>query len=321
MIQQLLTIGRNTFIESIRQPIFAVLLLVATFLLILNPAISAYTLDDDNKQLVDMGLSTLFISGLLLAAFTATGILSQEVENKTVLTVISKPISRPVFVLGKYLGTSFAIAIAYWALSLIFLLTVRHKVLQIASQEFDSPVLTFGIIAGVLALLLATLGNYFYHWVFTSSFVLGFAIFETLAWIMVLLINKDWAFQPPTTDLDRQLLLGLLLIFQGLLLLTAVAIALSTRLGQIMTLVACTGIFLWGLVNDYLLGRIAHRSHLADLAYRIVPNLQLYWPADALTQGHDFSGGYIALVTSYTALMITAVLAVAIALFQTREVG
>ena len=112
MIQQLLTIARNTFLESIRQPIFSVLLLVGTLALILNPMISAYTLDDDNKQLIDMGLSTLFVCGLLLSAFTATSVLSQELENKTVLTVISKPISRPLFVVGKYVGVSAALFVA-----------------------------------------------------------------------------------------------------------------------------------------------------------------------------------------------------------------
>ena len=67
MFQQLLTIGRNTFIESIRQPIFTVLTIVGILALVLNLAAAANTLDDDNKLLIDMGLSTLFIVGLFLA--------------------------------------------------------------------------------------------------------------------------------------------------------------------------------------------------------------------------------------------------------------
>ena len=321
MPQQLLTIGRNTFTESIRQPIFSVLMIVAILALVLNPMISANTLDDDNKQLLDIGLSTLFVTGILLAAFTATGVVSQEVENKTVLTVVSKPVARPVFIVGKFLGVSSALALAFWALSLVFLLTVRHKVLQTASEQFDTVVLTFGISGLLLSLILAAVGNYLYHWVFTSSFALGFAAFETLAWVMVLLINPHWQFQTPAVDFHPQYMIGLLLLFEGLLILTAIAIAVSTRLGQIMTLTTCAAVFMLGLADDYLLGRFADRSLWAGLFYRVVPNLQLYWPADALTQGHDFSGNYLAWVSGYTALIVVAVLALAVALFQTREVG
>ena len=81
---QLVTIARNTFTESIRQPIFAVVLLVAGLALSLNPSLSAYTLEDDNKLLIDMGLSTLFLAGLALTAFTATSVLSNEIQQRTV---------------------------------------------------------------------------------------------------------------------------------------------------------------------------------------------------------------------------------------------
>ncbi|MDX1681939.1 MAG: ABC transporter permease subunit, partial [Phycisphaeraceae bacterium] len=129
MLGQLFTISRNTFKESIRQPIFVVLIFVAGLLLVLNPSLAAYTMEDDDRLLVDLGLSTLFLIGLLLAAFTATNVLTVELENRTVLTVVSKPVPRPVFMLGKFLGVAAAILIAFWTLSTIFLLTVRHGVM------------------------------------------------------------------------------------------------------------------------------------------------------------------------------------------------
>jgi len=327
MFQQLLTIARNTFIESIRQPIFAVLILAFTLLLVLNPMISAYTLDDDNKQLIDMGLSALFVCGLLLAAFTATGVVSREVENKTVLTVVSKPVSRITFILGKYVGIASAIGVAYLALSAVFILTIRHKVLQTASEQFDGPVIAFGVLGLLGALLLAALGNYFYQWVFTSSFVLLFTLFEVIAMTLVLLIDKGWNFQSPLAEFAEtgimphgQLVIGMLLVFQGVLLITAIATAVSTRLGQVMTLVICFAVFLLGIVNDYL-RQLFPRSLVAEALGRVAPNIQFFWPADALTQGHTFTGGYLAWVAGYTALFILAMLALAVAMFQTREVG
>jgi ABC-type transport system involved in multi-copper enzyme maturation permease subunit len=321
MFQQVLTIARNTFTECLRQPVYVVVLLAATLATILNLYLAAYTLSDDNKMLVDMGLSTLFVACLLLAAFSATGVLSEEIENKTVLTVISKPVSRPLFVIGKYVGVAAAIAVAYWILSLNYLLTVRHQVMQTAADHTDWPVVVFGLGALAAAALCATMANYFYHWVFPSTFVGLYAAMITLSYIAVMLIGKEWAFQSPMTDVDPQLMIGLSLVFQAILILVAVAIAASTRLGQVMTLLICAGTFVLGLVSDGLLRDIADNYFVAKAMYVSLPNLQLLWPADRITQNHPFEGSYVLLASGYSALYIGAVLGIAVALFQTREVG
>lgn len=321
MFQQIWTISRNTFIESIRQPIFVVVMLIATAGMLLNPQLSAYTLENDNKLLIDMGLSTLFIVGLFLGAFTATGVVSSEIENKTALTVISKPVSRPVFILGKYIGVSGAIALAYWTLSIIYLLTVRHQVMQTASDQFDGPVIIFGLGFGILAVIVATLGNYFYNWVFTSAITRLLGLFLTIGYALVLMIDKHWDIQSPLKDINPQLVIGLLMVFLAVAIICSVAIVASTRLGQLMTLMVCIGVFLIGLMSQNILGSWAKEYWWADAMYRITPNLQFLWPADAISQEHDFTSGYLLLVTSYSALMILSMLGLAIALFQTREIG
>jgi hypothetical protein len=53
----------------------------------------------------------------------------------------------------------------------------------------------------------------------------------------------------------------------------------------------------------------------------LVPNLQFFWSADAITQGTPITAGLFGLVSGYAALQVLAVLAVAVALFQNREVG
>lgn len=360
MIQQILTIGRNTFTESIRQPVFLVLILVGLLALILNPFLSAYSMQvnikqGDTKILIDLGFSTLFIIGLLLAAFTATGVLSRELENKTVLTVISKPVARPLFVLGKYLGVACAIAVGYFLLTIVFLFTVRHGVMAAAYNHLDYPVLSFAISAAVLALAIATFGNYFYQWVFTSSLVFALTIAETLAFVCVLFISKQWRFQAPTAEFVAnghqmlQVILGLTMVFEAVLILTAIALACSTRLGQIMTLLICIGVFLLGLISNAL-GQMVNQHlaipdqaslfssiHailvadasvagkigflLAKFVYVLTPNLQFLWPADAITQGHPFSAINLLTVTAYAASYVLAMLGLAVAMFQTRETG
>jgi hypothetical protein len=206
-------------------------------------------------------------------------------------------------------------------LTIIYLLTVRHQVMQTASDRFDGPVLIFGLGFGVLAILVATLGNYFYNWVFTSAVTRLLGGFLTIGYAMVLLINKDWHFQSPMHDINPQLWIGLLLVFLAVAILCSVAITASTRLGQLMTLMVCLGVFFIGLMSQNLLGTWAKSHWWADVFYRVTPNLQFLWPADAISQEHDFTGGYVLLALGYSALMICSMLGLAVALFQNREIG
>lgn len=321
MFGQAFSVARNTFLEALRQPIYVVLLLGGTLLMALNPALSAFTFGDDQKLLLDLGLSTLFVAGIFLAAFTATGVFSREIENKTVLTVVSKPVGRPAFVLGKYLGVLGALGVASLIWSCAFLLTVRHQVLSTASDEYDEPVLVFGCGALALALGLALWMNYFHRWIFASTLTACLAPLLALAYGLVLGVNKHWELQPLATDLDPQLLAALLLILEALAILCAVAVAASTRLGQLMTLTVCFGVFMLGLSSDFLFGRHAAAHWPAAAAYALAPNFQALWLADALTQKHPVDAAYVLAASAYAGLYVLGVLGLAIGLFQTREVG
>jgi len=190
----LLTLARNAFIESIRQPVHTVLICSGILALLLNVNVAGYTLEDDNKLLIDLGLSTLFLSGILVAAFTATSVLSKEIERKTVLTVISKPVARPLVVIGKFLGVAGAVAIAYWLLAAVFLLTVRHRVQASVREEdiFDPVVVSFSLLAIVLTFLIAGLANYLYQWSFSATFAVSGAILATGALAVVSCISRFW---------------------------------------------------------------------------------------------------------------------------------
>ncbi|MEX0670889.1 MAG: ABC transporter permease subunit [Pirellulales bacterium] len=319
----LFTIARNAFLESIRQPIHAVLVCVGLLALLLNVNIAAYTLEDDNKLLIDLGLSTLFLAGLLLAAFTATSVLSREIENKTVLTVVSKPVPRAVVVVGKFLGVTAAIATAYWLLAVAFLLTVRHRVQTTVRVEdtYDSVVITFSLLALMATLVVSGLANYLYRRPFPSTFAIVGAVAATVAWSIVSCVDRSWSLQSPAKDFDPQLAIGLVMVLEAILVLTAVAIAASTRLGQISTLLVCITTFVVGLIGEYFLSLAAGGGGWAAALAAVVPNMQFFWPADALTQGHPISLGYLGALSLYAACMIGGILALAVVLFQNRDVG
>lgn len=358
MLQQLFAITRNTFLESIRQPIFAVMVLVGSLLLVvINPSMSAYSLEHgaDDQMLITMGLSMVALITLLLAAFTATGVVSEEIERRTVLTVVSKPVARPLFVLGKYLGVAAAIALAYYLLAVVLLLTYRHGVMSTASDHFDQPVWTFGTLGALAAVGIAVAGNYLYRWVFAQTFILAATITMTLAILLVAVVSPQWTLQSPVTELavdgweGGQLVVGLFVIFEAMLILTAVAIACSTRLGRLPTLLIALGVMLLGMVSNSLSGAVndwmsidpswgvfdsmtaivnADQPWSLKLVglmlkgiYLAVPNLQFLWPGDAIFQGHAFTPQLIGIMTAYAAMHIMVMLCIAVVLFQRREVG
>jgi ABC-2 type transport system permease protein len=322
------SIARNAFLEAIRQPIFIVLVLIGLLAMVCNVNLAAFTMGEDEKLLVDLGLSTLLIVGLLLAAFTASSVLSKEIENKTVLTVVSKPVARAAVIVGKFLGVAGALAVGYYVLLLAFLMAVRHKP-QMGmgrGEIYDGPVLTFGLLFGLLALLTAGLLNYLYRRPFPSTLTACLAVMLTVAVGICSILARDWWLQSPLTDFNPQLMYAIGMVFLAILVLSAVAIAASTRVNQVITLLICCGVFLFGLVSEFFLGK-----SLADAAspltrllaplYVMVPNLQVFWAADALSQGNAITPEYFGSVAAYAAVLITGLLSLAVLLFQRRDVG
>ena len=115
------TIARNVFLEVVRDRIlyvigvFAVLMVMAVALL---PEIAAGT---EDKLILDTGLAAINILSLFVVVFVGTGLINKEIEKKTVLVLIAKPVSRLEFILGKHLGLSLVMALLISALTVVML--------------------------------------------------------------------------------------------------------------------------------------------------------------------------------------------------------
>jgi ABC-type transport system involved in multi-copper enzyme maturation permease subunit len=104
-------IAGAVFKESVRDRVpyamvvFAVLLMAASYL------IGQLTAGQDMKTIKDLGLAALAIFGLFIAVFIGIGLVSKEVERKSVFGLLSKPVSRTQFILGKYSGLVMTLAV------------------------------------------------------------------------------------------------------------------------------------------------------------------------------------------------------------------
>lgn len=328
-LEQFLAIARNTFLESVRQPILLVVAGAATILIVMCNPFSAWTMRDDQRMFVDLGLATVFLSTAVLSAFIATNVLSREIDNRTVLTVVSKPVSRPVFIVGKFVGVSITMSLSLLYLGLVYMMVEMHGTLQTVRDPLHMPVILFGIGAILAAVGGGAWMNFFYNKNF-AAWTIGLGVpLLGLAYLMALFFDAEWNSVPLSRQFEPEMWKAIFLIGLATLVLNAVAITASTRLGQVFTLVVVVGVFLLGLLSDWMLGaRLAEGGDAGMLAKGFfstcraaLPNFQVFWLSDAITQKKSIPLDYIGFTVPYTLALVTALLSLATVLFQRREVG
>ncbi len=319
---KLFTIAKNTLIETLRQPVYAIIIIAALFLLFLSPSLTMYTMSDDNKLLREIGLSTLFLASLFIAIFSASGAVAEEIENKTITTVLSKPVQRPIFIIAKFLGVSAAVILAHYICTIALLMAIRHGVLESVSDTHDWTVLgTAGVVVAA-ALLLSAFFNYAYDWKLSSTAVVLTGIFATLGIVFLFFIDRNLQFNPQENGINAVDIYGSVLLLLAAIIIVALAVALSARFNIVVTLSACIGIFLLGLVSDYTFDKLSETQlWWAKIGRFLVPNLGIFWISDAIYEGTEVPVKYIIISASYAICYTTAILALAIALFQRRQVG
>ena len=318
---KLIVLAKNTFTETLRQPIYAVLITIALFLFFMSPPLTMYTMSDDNKLLREIGLSTLFLTSLFIAIFSASGTVAEEIENKTITTVLSKPVKRPIFIIAKFIGVTAAVALAHYICTIAFLMAARHGIIESVNDTCDWTVIDTAIAVIVLSFTLSAFFNYIYDWKFSSAAIVLTAVFATFGIIFLYFIDRNWKFNPQENHFNRLDIYGSILLFLAAVIIVALAVAVSTRFNVVVTLSACIGLFMLGLVSDYTFGRLADTHLWAKICYFVVPNLQIFWISDAIYEGSVVPIKYVLITAFYAIGYTTAILALAIALFQRRQVG
>ena len=118
------------FRESVRDRVpyamvvFAMLLMAASYL------IAQMTAGQDMKIIKDLGLAALSIFGLFIAVFIGIGLVSKEVEKKSVFGMLSKPVSRTQFVLGKYAGLVMTLAVNLGVMTIAYYAVLYYMYLN-----------------------------------------------------------------------------------------------------------------------------------------------------------------------------------------------
>ncbi|MDT3674668.1 ABC transporter permease [Microcystis wesenbergii] len=162
-ILRIWAIAANGFREVIRDRIlyfigFFALLMAFAWRLLPEIAIGTH-----QKIFLDLGLAAIGLLGVIVAVFVGTGLINQEIDKRTILVLIPKPLSRAEFILGKHLGLSGVLAVMLGVMLVIYLLMLLGMKVSFQALPLIVSVFYLGLELILIAALAIAFG------VFTSS--------------------------------------------------------------------------------------------------------------------------------------------------------
>jgi ABC-type transport system involved in multi-copper enzyme maturation permease subunit len=110
-MRRILAIAANTYRETVRDKILYNLILFALILILSSLMLGQLTLGNEDKVILNLGLSSISIFGTLIAIFIGIGLVYKELEKRTVYALLAKPVHRHELILGKYLGLLFTLLV------------------------------------------------------------------------------------------------------------------------------------------------------------------------------------------------------------------
>src|SRR5882757_2077830 len=111
-MDRLFVIVRHTFREAVVQPIYSLLIGLGAAILIIFGVLPFFTLGEDTVMFMSVGLDVILLFVLIATLFATSKSIYEEIEDRTMLTLMSKPLKKWEVLLGKYLGIILAALMA-----------------------------------------------------------------------------------------------------------------------------------------------------------------------------------------------------------------
>jgi len=303
-LYRILTIGRNTLTEAVRQKVLNVLLIFSIVLVgcsvlvsqLATPGLdSAGLFDAQIKFVKDFGCGAIGLFGFFIALLSTAQLIPQELHNRTIYTILAKPVRRSEFLLGKFLGVVLLLALCVALMSLAFAATLYWQELQ-----------------GLQATKAAYTADP--HWQSNP--------------VVVNLYNHDVASIYQQTR-DPQIIEAILLIFAKLIMTSAIALLISTfATSSIFTIVTTFMIYLIGHMEGtaraFWLASGAHvslwQSGLVGFVSLLIPDMNSFTIVDEILAGNKVPWSHAFNLLGYADVYLIVLLAVSIVIFDYREI-
>ena len=315
--------ARNTFIECIREPVYFLMLASALCINGLFPTAAMFVFRQQIKFVVDSVMATSLIFSLVVAVVCSAHTISREMQNGTVLLLLSKPVTRFSFVLAKIVGIIAAVTVFLFILNSSALISVL-----IAKDQFR---LEFGLMAVYYGAIFAAaifggLRNYFHQVSFSSNTLLALLILIPLiaaVFYFVRLSGMDahGEIDPEEFIEAKHLIPALLLLFPAVWTMGTISAALATRIELVANLTVCSLIFVVGLVSKFFVLQWVGDGMIGSMLRTLLPNWQYFWMADALAARHVIPVSYLLWALLYVLVYIGFWTVLALAFFNERELA
>ena len=316
-------VAASTAIEGLQQPVVLLLSLACFVLVALQPVVQLHTFGDSARLARDCGMGFLLVFGILVASFTAGSTLAAEIRDGTAATALAKPVSRPAFLVGKFLGSCAVVAVFAWCQTWAVLLAQRTaeawvETARTASDRRDALCALLSLAAPALALALAAFVNARTRRRFGLWFFAFLAALPPIAAALLGLFARDGSWLGPSAwspALDPRVVpLALQLLFL-LAVFSALATALTTRLATGPAVALSFLVLLLGFLAD----GAAAGGPAGKLLYALVPDAQHFWTADALARGGTIPAAHTLRAALYAATYCAAVLALGCVSFRKKD--
>ena len=311
----LFKIAVNAFRESLREPVYFLMLLSALILIGHYPSAAIFVFSEQMKLVVDSSMATGLIFSLVVAVLCASYTIAREMRNGTVLLLMSKPVQRWSFILGKIAGIVAAASVFALLCNFACIIAV-----YIATDQFRFDMALYFSFLGSL-LLACVIGM-------IANFWRGTSFPEVAAWAVMVVVPVFAVFcvatQPHPALGMKDLVKALVLINFAVLAMSTIAVVAATRFDIVPNLCFCTIIFFLGLVSSFLFQRETDSAFLNTVFgffYAVIPNWQFFWLADAVAVNRHIPMSYIWDAACYVVLYIIIASLWAVAIFQNREVA
>ena len=171
MFRHIGVIALNTFRESIRDKILYNIVFLAVALTLFSIVLGEWSVFDRAYVIKSTTLSVMSLSGLLISIFVGISLVQKEIKGRTVLTLLSKPISRASFIVGKYFGLLAVVFVHLAILTCIYYLMLFFTNADPSLNLLTAIYLIFCEMAVVIAV--ALLFSSFSSTVLSALFTLG----------------------------------------------------------------------------------------------------------------------------------------------------
>jgi ABC-type transport system involved in multi-copper enzyme maturation permease subunit len=171
-MRRILSIALNTFRENLREKLLYNLLIFALLMIGSSILLSRLTLGDANRLILDLGLASINLFGVIIAIFVGIGLVSKEIDKKTIYTIVSKPVPRYEFLLGKYAGLSITLLVNMLIMVAGLLAVLQFMNVPIEAVLFKSLMLIYLelMVVTAVALMFSTFTSSTLSAIFTLAF-------------------------------------------------------------------------------------------------------------------------------------------------------